>query len=575
MLAELLSLVVPSVGVVRAKPGVLRREKDAGLDQPPVPRDVLLERRFRFPAPSFEEMVRAFEVGHLLSEVFYKGGGYYDCPGEYTNTIRSTSNRVLGYIPAFHVLGSDVYRRRAVEGLDYLLGRQTPEGDFPWYYNSYGGVLDRSDGLFEAGIAGRAFVEGYRLTGDERYLEASRLTAKWETDSPISPNNNYNMFAAWHLAAHYELTGDDGALEAAVEKTRLGGIPNQLPSGGWPGHNSWMWYHGIIVRGMAELMRVLPEDHAFGPELRASLTAAINRVIRQQAGSGEIPANPRVKRVGHTCPFILHGLLLARASFGAVPDNCIHGIARYRLRRMPDEDAVRALTEAWSEYDSARAAARSAATGEVMWRADLGRFVRDVEWGEIVGGAFNCWYPCNEFDPAHQQWRRARSERTLRDAQEIVSTGARLFGGMGWTIPRGTLVPGRRYRFNASVKCAGGPSRMPLVMCSAYAGRKRPQWDPFTGCEFTRENPTFDSFSRISVAFTASADTNRVYVWAMGSEIGAGESVSIAVDEAQVTNDGLPLPDWDPALDSYDTQSDMLLLPTAVYLETMFGEARS
>lgn len=547
------------------------QEKDAGLDQPPVPRDHLLKPRFKFPTPVTADVVRAFEVAHSLAEVQYAGDGCWDCPGDYTNDLRGTSNRVLAYISAFRVFGSELYKTRALEGLGYLLRMQCEEGDFPWFHNSYRGVRNRDDGLFEAGMSGRALVEGYKLTGDDIYLQTSWKAAKWEMDCPPSANNNYNMLSVWHLAAHYEVAPDPAVLDAAIEKTRLGGMPDQLPAGGWPGHNSWMWYHGIMVRGMAELLRVLPQEHPFRPELVASLTAAINRAIREQVASGEVPPNPRVKRAGHTCSFLLHGLLLARESLGDAVGNCIHGIMRYRLLKTPDAEFVRRFAGTWNDYLLRREAARAAATGEVMWRAGFERFVNDVEWGEVAPGAVNCWYPCNDFDPAHQQWRRATSARTGGSAQQITSRGAKLFGGMGWTVSRGTLAPGRRYRFTASVSCSGNTSNMPLLIASAWSGKKRDEWDPFTGCVMTRENPTYDSYSEISVAFTAGSGESRVYVWTAGREIGPGETVSITVDEAKITDAGLSLPDWDPALDSYDAEPYMSMLPTAVYLEQYAG----
>ncbi len=251
-------------------------------------------------------------------------------------------------------------------------------------------------------------------------------------------------------------------------------------------------------------------------------------------------------------------------------DNCIYGIMRYRLNKTPDESFVSKYSERWREYVLAKEAARKSATGEVVWRANFGRFVKDAEWGDVVVDVFNCWYPCNDLDPRYVRWQRINSERSGGYAQQITSIGKKLFGGMGWSIPRGVLVPGRRYRFTGWAKCSGGPDRMPLVLCSVYSGRKRPEWDPFSDCEFTRENPTYDSYSPISVPFTAGNDTTYVYVWVMSEELTSDESVSLMVDEAYVTDDGAPLPNWDHTLDKFESDSPMILLPTGVYLETMF-----
>lgn len=558
-----------AAGAVQAEPSKFDTEKIAGMNEPAVPRDRLLEPKFVFSAPSYEDVVRSFEVAHAYSEVTYKGNGYWDSAGEYPSNVRNTSNRVLGYLAGYRALGREIYKQRAVEGLEYLLRVQSKDGDFPWYNSSYRGIYNRDDGLYETGIAGRAFIEGYKLTRDKRYLDASRRVARWEIDCPISKNNNYNMFAVWHLVEHYRITRDAASLKAAIDKTRLGGLPGQMHSGGWPEHNSWLWYHGIIVRGMADLYNVLPDDHPFKPELKAALIAAINRALRDQVASGEVPLNTGVIRKSHTCAFMLQALLIAREAFGSQLDNCIHGIMGYRVNNQIDDAYIRAYDKAWNEYDSARDAALKTATGTMVWRADLSRFINDPTWGEMASGAFNCWYPVNDFQPGKQVWRKAASERTGLGAQEIVSKGVKLFGGMGWTVPEGLLTPGRAYRFTAFVKCTGTPENMPIVLASAYTGEKRPVWDPASGCKATRENPSFDSFTKVSVVFTAVEGMNNVYIWSMGKDITDEESVSLIVDEAFITDTGNPLPQWQYGPQAYD-QPDMSLLPTGIYLEAIF-----
>lgn len=557
-----------AAGEVKAEPSKFDIEKVAGVNEPAVPRNRLLEPRFKFTAPSHEDVIRVFEMAHAYSEVVYKGNGYWDTPGDYKSTVRNTSNRVLGYMAAYRALGKDIYKQRAGEGLEYLLQVQSEDGDFPWYTSSYRGIYNRGDGLFEAGIAGRAFIEGYKLTKDKRYLDASRRVARWEMDCPVSPNNNYNMFAVWHLVEHYRITKSTEALESAIEKTKLGGIPGQMPYGGWPEHNSWLWYHGIIVRGLADLYNVLPDDHPFKSELKASLIASINRGLHDQMVSGEIPPNIGATRKPNTSPFMFQALLMARRSLGSQLDNSIYGLMQNWIHIQPDDTDLRNYTEAWKSYNTAREAARKSATGKAVWSADFSRFKNSDDWGEMADAAFNCWYPMNDFKIGCQIWKKVTSERTGSNAQEIVSKGVKLFGGMGWTIPEGILVPGRSYRFTASVKCTGNSDTMPLVLASAYTGEKRPVWDPASGCVSTRENPTFDSFSKVSVVFTAASNMNNVYVWTMGRDIAQNNSVSLIVDEAVITDAGNPLPEWNRSQSSYDN-SDMSLLPLGLYLETM------
>lgn len=569
-----LVLVLLSLNAVQAEPTREETERLAGVNAMEVPRDRLLPPRYKFDAPSYEEVVHYFETCHEIAEVTYKGGGYWDTPGEYRSNIRQTSNRVLGYLAGYRALGREIYKQRALEGLEYLLKMQSADGDFPWFNNSYRGIYNRDDGLFEAGIAGRAFIEGYKLTRDKRFLDASRKVAQWEIDCPISQNNNYNMFAVWHLVDHYRITRSKAALESAIEKTRLGGMPEQMPYGGWPGHNSWLWYHGIIVRGMADLCSVLPDDHPFKPELKASLTAALNRALHEQQASGAIPPNEGVTSRVNT-HFMHQALIMSRGMFGSELDNSIHGLMGLLIRSRADDADIRAYEKAWKEYDAARESARRTVTDKVVWRADLSKTSTDPVWGEMSEGAINCWYPMNDFEPGRQVWRKTVSERTGSDAREISSRGVRLFGGMGWIIPQGTLVPGKYYRFTASAKCTGTPETMPILVASSYSGTKRDGWDPASGCLLGRENPTFDSFSEVSIPFTASKDMNSVYVWTMGKEIAENASVSLIVDEARITDEGEPLPNWNPRVQPYNQPQDMVLLPVGLYLEAMFPARRS
>ena len=544
-----------------------RYERTARLNDPPVSRDRLCKPRFKFPAPAREDVVRAFEVGHSLSEAIYRGDGCWDCPGEYPNTVRSTSNRVRGYILAYHAGGSGINRQSAIEGIERLLSIESEHGCFPCFDHSFKGIRGTDDELLESGPAGCALVEDHGITGDSRLLEASSRTAEREIELLPAAGVTAAMSAVQHLARHFEVTFDQRVLEAAVDAARSV-IHAQLPSGGWIGQDSWMWNHGIVIGGLAELLRVLPQGHPLGVELRSSLLAAVNRAIREQAASGEIPPNPRVHVRGYTCAHILDGLLCARAVVGDALDTCIRGIMRYRLSKAPDEPFASAYADAWKIYSDLRDRNRRAATGDVLWRADFSRFVKDVERGEVTVDAVNCRPPGFDPNPERAQWFADTSERTGGGAQGIVSRGAARVGGMGWVVPSGTLIPGRRYRFSASVKRSGDPRNLPVVVCSAYGGKPRPVWDALTGCEFTRENLTFGSYSTISALFTASREMNCVYVWGAGSEIGPGESVSLVVDEAVITDAGIPIPVWDPNSDvrSFERDQDMILLPTAHYL---------
>ena len=129
-------------------------------------------------------------------------------------------------------------------------------------------------------------LEVYKLTKDERFLEASRRAADRTVNHWISWNNNYNSFGVWHLSEHCRATGERKYLEAAIYRNREGAFPRQLSNGAWAGHNSWMCYHSIIVRGFAALCGILPRDHEAWLELKGRMIMAVNHMIEEQRGSG-------------------------------------------------------------------------------------------------------------------------------------------------------------------------------------------------------------------------------------------------------------------------------------------------
>jgi len=539
-----------------------RVEEAAGINDPPVSHGSLLEPRFRFPKVSYDEAVNAYEVAHLLAEAFYRGDGYWESSGAFRSPVRHTAQRVLGYIAGYRALGNDIYRNRALEGLNHLLETQCAEGDFPCYRMSNRGIRNSTESLLETATAGLALIEGYRLTNDPRCFHASAKTAAWEITCPVTGAVDSNIAAAEHLITHHAIANDTQILDTAVEFAE-NAIKTQLPSGGWPGRDSWMRSHGIITRGLAVILRNLPENHPLIPDLTQSLTAALNRAIREQMASGEIPPNHRVKQRGYTCPHILLALLASRQIFGDALDRCIAGAMRFRLQRTAEKAIAQACFIAWDEHRLAMREASHASSGSRIWSADFNRFIKDVDWGEVSGGAFPCQVPRDDLYPMNIKLVRAISERTGLNAQEVTLVGDNR-GGIGWSVPWHALAPGRRYRFSASVKCSCD-SIPPILFCSAYSGRQKEASDPVNNCELTRENAMPGSYTELAVDFTAAGESNYIYVWAVG-EYG---QISLTVDKATITDAGLPLPQWTPMFEAFDPEPDMMLFASGSYLDSM------
>lgn len=94
----------------------------------------------------------------------------------------------------------------------------------------------------------------------------------------------------WHLCEHYRITGDEKYLDAAIHLNREGGLPRQLPNGAWAGHNAWIFYHSLIVRGVASLYGVLPADHDAWAALSEPTIMALNHIIEEQRENGHFRA---------------------------------------------------------------------------------------------------------------------------------------------------------------------------------------------------------------------------------------------------------------------------------------------
>ena len=141
-----------------------------------------------------------------------------------------------------------------------------------WAYDDLGG-----GGLqFDNAECGVAMFELYELTHDERVLASARKAADWAAKRPLCPNWNYNSFSVWLLAKAHAVTGEAAYLAAAKKKGLLGVIPGQLTTGPHAGrwldpHNARPAYHYIMLRGLAQLVAVLPKDDADRAALVQSL----------------------------------------------------------------------------------------------------------------------------------------------------------------------------------------------------------------------------------------------------------------------------------------------------------------
>ena len=277
---------------------------------PALPRDRTIECLYDFQPVSREQLVDYFQICHQMCEHARNpngswGKGYNSQERSFHPLYRSVANIILGYLFGYQLFGEEAYRDRALGGLQNLLDEQEPNGAFRWWYTQEG-VLNDRDCFYSSGWAALALVEGYRILDDERYLDAVRRVADWTVGCPATGNNNYDAFALWFLGPLYEITGEEAYLESAVRRTEEAILFAQCPHGGYPGHNSYIGYQLIILKGLASLHKALPDDHPFKPVLRRRLVLATNNAIYKQSDSGAIfggwEYNPDFTIDADSCP---------------------------------------------------------------------------------------------------------------------------------------------------------------------------------------------------------------------------------------------------------------------------------
>ncbi len=186
-----------------------------------------------------------------------------------------------------------VTRDKAFVAAEKFLQRAERDGRLADVVRKGWAVDDLSEGglQFDNGEAGVAMFELYEATKDEKYLTSARKSADWAAARPIARNWNYNSFSVYLLAEAYRVTGERHYFEAAVRKTLLGVIPGQLTDGPHAGrwvdaHNARPAYHYIMMRALAQLASLMPQDDAARPEILRVLTLGLKTRNEEILGPG-------------------------------------------------------------------------------------------------------------------------------------------------------------------------------------------------------------------------------------------------------------------------------------------------
>lgn len=259
------------------------------------------------------------------------GGGYakLDPTSSCTSNhplLRETAHAVMGYIAAYNATADISYREKAIKGLEYILSEQLPNGGFNYYCTS----TDIFPNLYETGLGGRALIEGYKVFGDQCYLDASTRALAWETSfGPDFGNANFNGFPISHMVQHYKVTNSPTSLSSAVIFAKAA-ISMQTKYGYWvDSHNQVYYYHEILTRSLYQLNSVLPDTHPDKALISSAYHRAINYAATHQNTDGSLYYNPTTPTLPNEDEDYLSETIVDNPEF----HNIINGMLQFQFSR--------------------------------------------------------------------------------------------------------------------------------------------------------------------------------------------------------------------------------------------------
>lgn len=333
-----------------------------------VPRERILECHGGFPQLDRRRIVSMFRKLHDRSEKVYNGDGSWgrgvSDAGVFDNVnsqcarplMRMSYTRLSAYLAMGKEDDSGLYLRRAREAADFLVREQRPDGYFPYYLEDSGWPLCDCYGLtYVTGFSAMALLDAYRHFGEGKYLDAALKACLWGARFPCVANYNYNSIvismlvrtaemlkkqaqpsreekekaeASIHMAMGRDMLLPEYLLDKATKNTMSFIIPGQQPNGGYLGHNSWIWYHGIITEGNALVLRAMAETHPDYKTIWEAVIGNINYIVINQKEDGCVYANYETEETtpGGTTHVIV-ALLALRDVFGSAVDELLAGLA--------------------------------------------------------------------------------------------------------------------------------------------------------------------------------------------------------------------------------------------------------
>jgi len=159
-----------------------------------------------------------------------------------------------GYLALFQLTGSQEFKNKAIACLDWLAHNKSPlYPDHSWAnhfdFASRSGSYSKNESIIVwTALIGQAFLDGFELLGDERYLEIARSACSWILKLPRETTeagtclsylaasmiaiHNSNMLGAAMLARTAKHTGESTLLDVAREAMEYS-CSRQLADGSW------------------------------------------------------------------------------------------------------------------------------------------------------------------------------------------------------------------------------------------------------------------------------------------------------------------------------------------------------
>ena len=250
--------------------------------------------------------------------MWYSGGECYDFSIGYWGShpmIRHTGEQVRSMIHLYnrYYSGSNSgdYLNLIENGLNYLISAQTSTGSYiNWNFrpskyqpNIEGQIGPNQHHVYSTANALATMCEGYMFYNKHPNLNFSNMSGLYNaienaannllsSTSECYSNSNFKGLMVWSLAKSYKITNNCEFLVKAVHisqtlinlQTKDASICNGIWQTGGPdglvNHDTKIWYHLLIIKGLIETLDITPLTmHNFRVDLSNTIKRAVNHII--------------------------------------------------------------------------------------------------------------------------------------------------------------------------------------------------------------------------------------------------------------------------------------------------------